>query len=539
MLNLILFLVALSLRHPGVPGGDTFVEVNSKVDSVVVYPDRVLVSRVAYVNLQDETKLVFSNLPGGLDDQSVRVKAQGVTIGEIQILRGYAKEPHPRVKELEAKIKALEIEDRTLTDETAVMQSKEKLLSSISVGSADVISKEIYTGKVAPAAWQQGVRFVVDELMKTRIRIAEIERAKVTLSEKLDALRRELGDVKAIEENRKAIIFHAQPKTAQSYKLELSYLISGASWRTYYDLRANPSAGQVSISYYSKTSQRTGEDWDEAKIVLSTAKPVFGGAAPTPDPWYITIRQPEYAERKDAEGLMRAAEAAKPLSTPAVLAPAAPPSAPPVEAGISIWYPLPGRYTIKSGDQERKILITNREFDASFDYFIMPRVTQFAYSIGNAKNTSDYLFLAGYGGTYVGDDFTGNTYVSDIAPEESLRLSFGVDERIRIKRETKKMKVNKGGMFGGKTKYEFTYENIIENFHSKEVSCRIVDQVPLPNHPDIKVVDVKLTPKPDEEDKDRGIYSWLTKLGAKAKYTVTVSFTVEAPSDARIDGLAY
>lgn len=516
----------------------TGIQVNSKVDSVIVYTDRVCVTRIAEASVDKDTNIIFTDLPGAIDDQSVRVKAKDLTIGELQIRTGYALQPIPRVKELQDKIKALEIDDRNLNDELTVLSDKEKFLLSLAASSSNIILKEINTAKVAPDAWQQGVKFMVDELVKTKKRRVEIEIQRQKLREDIDALKQELNEVRSVVENRKAIFFDVQAKKPGKYVIELIYILYGASWWTYYDLRANPNDKKVEISYFGKVSQNTGEDWDDTKIVLSTGQPAVGGAAPEPQPWYISLYRPPEDEARDAYRAKKEMPAAsKSVAAEGTVAPQVPEMAPPVETGLAIWYPLPGKYTIKSGDQERKILIYKTTLDGEFEYFIMPRVIQQAYSMAKVKNTTEYLYIAGEAGTYVGDDFTGKVYFPTIAPDEKVDISFGVDDRVKVKRESKKMKVTKGGLLGSKTKYEFIYENSIENFHTSEIKCKIVDQVPIAGDPEIKVSDVKFNPRPTEEDKDRSIYTWQIPISGKTKYVITASFTVEGPADGNIQGL--
>lgn len=512
-------------------------DVNSHIDSVIVYNDRVLVARVASVYLDNSTTLVFPDLPGGIDDASVKIKSQGLRIGEVQVVKGYTKESAPVVKGLEDKIKALGIEDRNLSDELLVLKDKEKYLESIAVGAPDVISKEVYTGKIAPDAWRQGLAFMAEELLKTKKRTAEIERLRADLKEKSDALNAELADRKSYFENKKEVILEVKPQAAQNYDLELTYVLGGASWRTYYEVRSNPSSGKIDLTYYGKINQRTGEDWENVRVVLSTAQPAYGGSAPEPSPWYISIYTPQAYDESGA-GRMKEAEA---IAAP-VAAPPAEKSfeqAPPVETGIAIWYPLPGRYTIKSGDAEKKVPIVERIFDAEFRYFTVPRMEQLAYLTGSMSNSTDYLYLAGDGSTYVGDDFTGKIYFPNIAPDESLTASFGIDDRVKVKRELKKSKISKGGLFKNITRYELVYENTVKNFHDKDIACLLVDQVPIPQNAEIKVSVAKLDPKPDLEDKDLGIYSWKATIKPGAEYKVIVSFIVDTPENVTVENLLY
>lgn len=503
--------------------------VNSRVDSVVLYSDRVMVTRIADINLDKSTDLTFADLPGALDDASVRISAQGLKVGEVMVKRGYVDKPHPMVKDLEDSVKVLEIKDRALSDELHVMREKEKFLQSIAVGGPELISKEILSGKVAPESWRQGLRFMVDELITTKKRVAEIERLRVELHKEISTVTREVNDVKSKVGNRKSIVFDCHPDVPGNYRIKVSYILRDANWRTYYEVRANPSIKKVDFTYFSKIFQRTNEDWENTKLVLSTAKPGLAGVQPMPLPWYIMSR----AKRSQALQLSAAAMAEEAIAVKGVTAVAVPP----VEAGVSVWYPLPGRYTIKSGEPEKKIQLFETAFEADFKYYTIPRITLHAHLTGEMLNKSDYLFLSGEASTYVGDDFTGKVVMPTIAPDESTTVSFGVDERVGVERDLKKSKVSHGGLFSSKTKHEFLYENRVKNFHNKDIECTIVDQVPVPQDPDIKVSSVELEPKPTEEDKDRGIYYWRVPIAAGDEYKVTVGFTVEMPADTEIEGL--
>ncbi|MHA1278057.1 MAG: mucoidy inhibitor MuiA family protein [Candidatus Helarchaeota archaeon] len=510
------------------------VEAKSKIDSVTIYSDRVMVTRIAELKLKESVEVAFLDLPGALEEQSVRIKAKDLKIGEVMVKPGYIRVPHPRVKELETRIKKLEVEDRALSDETVVQQEKEKFLNSISVNQRDILSKEIMSAKISPDSWREGLRFISEELIQTKKRIFEIEQARKELKKKLDALRAELNDVRSYIQNRKSIIFDVHPDKEKKYTIELRYILYGASWETYYELRAKPSQSTIELSYFSKISQRTGEDWNDVELNLSTAKPAYGGAAPEPYPWYIDFYQPVPQRVAKTEALREAAAEPEVYDEELVGAP----ETVAVESGVSIIYRLPGRHTLKSGEPERKLKIIDASFDAEFQYLIIPRQSELAYLTGKFKNNTDYLFLAGSGGTYVGDDFTGNICLPLIAPSQEETLSFGIDERVEVKRELKKSKVSKGGLVKKNTKYEFLYENKIKNFHKKEIKCKIIDFVPVPQNPEIKVEEIKFEPRPTKDkEKELGIYHWETSISPDKEYTIKVSFVVEAPLRGEVEGL--
>jgi uncharacterized protein (TIGR02231 family) len=512
--------------------------VKSKIDSVIVYNDRVMVTRVCKVRLEASCDLVFEDLPGALDDQSVRVRVKDLKFGEVQVRAGYTRELSPRVKKIEDQIKKLGIRDRVLVDESAVLVEKQKFLASITVSSPKTISNELFEGKVSADAWRQGLSFVAEESLRARQRIAEIEREIKDLREEIEALKAEMEDINSFAENLKTLVFDVHPEKIQEYQLEISYIIYGATWHPYYDLRANPSLGKVEIGYYGKIQQSTGEDWEDVGVTLSTAQPGQGGAAPEPYPWYISLYVPQMeAKAKRAMPVMASQAPAECESAAGAVMRDEFVPAPPVEAGISVMYPLPGRFTVKSGEAEKKVKIYERIMVADFEYFSLPRISQVAYLTGEVKNETEYLFLSGEASTYVGDDFTGRLTMPSVAPDEKVVISFGVDERVKVERKTVKSKVSKGGLVKKVTRREYIYENLLTNYHDKEIKCQVVDQLPVPQSPDIKIQDVVLQPKPVEEEKDMAIFRWKTQVKPKQEFKITVSFAVEIPLDAQVQGL--
>ena len=234
--------------------------VSSQVDSVVVYPHQVLVVRDASVTVSGPGELVFSDLPGALDDNSVRINAPGIHVGEVQVRRGYLAEPTPEVKRLLARAQDLEDQFKGLEDEDTVLKAKEEFLNSVKLGAPEIISKELQQGKVAAESWRGALAFVGDELMKVKTRQVRLSREKEDMQKQVEAARQEYNDAKAAVENRKEVSFNFSAD-AGTYDLRLSYVIANAAaWAPYYELRANPGESKVDVSYFAKLTQRTGED---------------------------------------------------------------------------------------------------------------------------------------------------------------------------------------------------------------------------------------------------------------------------------------
>lgn len=65
----------------------------------------------------------------------------------------------------------------------------------------------------------------------------------------------------------------------------------------------------------------------------------------------------------------------------------------------------------------------------------LPRAQEKAFLTAQLANTSDFILLSGEASTYVGDEYTGTTTIATLAPQESLEIGFGIDDRQKMNLE--------------------------------------------------------------------------------------------------------
>lgn len=513
------------------------ISVSSTPDSVVVYPSGAYIHRLATVNLSGDTVISFQDLPGGLDEASVRIESpSGVKISEVRVVQGYLREPSPRIKAIEDSIKLYAEKIKAIGDEKEVLSAKEKYLASIEVGGPKIASQELVTGKVDAKSWQAGLDFLGSEMAKVKARKREIDRLLPALQDTLSAYQQKLYAETEFIKTRKSIEVSARATKAGSYRFGISYIVPyGAGWAPSYELRALTENEKVEIVFNALIWQKTGEDWKNVKTVLSTTRPRVRQAPPL-DPWFVDIYEPYYGYYAGGYGEKTAAPSkAIEISGDYMREEEAPP--PPVETGISLLYPIRERLTVKTGEEPRKILVTSDEFPASFEFYAYPRLDLTAYLTGAFENSSDFHYLPGECLLYVGDEYTGRSYLPDFAPGQSDTFAFGADERIKITREPLKELKSKAGLFGNKKKIELGYKLTVENYLKKGITLVLYEAVPLPKTKDITVSGVKIEPKPDNEDKDKKLYSWTLKMKALDKWEAKIIFSVEWPKDKQVQGL--
>ncbi|MCS7257807.1 MAG: mucoidy inhibitor MuiA family protein [candidate division WOR-3 bacterium] len=505
------------------------ITVNTKVDSVILYPDRAWIFRTGQVSFDGSITIKISGLSGMLDDNSVRIKSDKLKIGEVQIKRSYLELPSGRVKELKDSIKLYEEKEKALTNEEKVLETKEEFLKSIKLGAPEIISRELQSAKISPLSWTEALNFIAAELTKVKKRTLEVQNLKEEYKKKLDAWRKELADIQAILENQKEIYIELFTKTYDNYSIELSYLVPYASnWQAYYELQALPEANEIGVNYYAKIAQRTGEDWEATKIILTTLQAPPIGTLPEIYPWWLTLAEKE--PQLQAAPLRAVEEVQTGLEAKA--------EAPKIqETGISLRYPLTGKISVKSGEPAKKFLIANFKIPATFEYFAFPKASELVFLSGKAQNSSEYILLPGEASTYVGSEFSGKTFLSRIAPQESLAINFGTDLRVKVKRELVRTLISEVGLFAKRIRHEFSYRTTLENYYQGTITVKLVEQIPLSQHKDLEIKVTKVEPSGYEENKELGTYTWYKNLAQKEKFIVNLDYYLEYPKGKIIQGL--
>ncbi|MEO0072620.1 MAG: mucoidy inhibitor MuiA family protein [candidate division WOR-3 bacterium] len=498
------------------------ITVNTKVDSVILYPDRAWVFRSGQISFEGVASIRIPDLSGILDDNSVRLTAERLKIGEILIKRSYLETPTGRVKELKDSIKLYEEKEKALTNEEKILEAQEQFLNSIKLAAPEIISKELQGAKIAPQAWSEALNFLATEFSKIKKRSLEILSLKAEYKKKLDSWRKELEEIQAVIENRKDLYAELESKTYDSYSIGLSYIIPyGSNWQVYYELRAQPASSEIEVAYYAKISQRTGEDWEETRVILTTLQAPPISFLPEIYPWRITLAEKETPVLVKQQ---RAMITEAPMSLEAKAEPVGP-----VETGISLRYALAGKITVKSGEPAKKFLVTSFKVPAEFEYFAYPKAVELVFLSGKAQNTSEYILLPGEVSTYVGTEYTGKTFLPTINPQESLYLSFGTDSRVKVKREQVRRFTSEVGLFAKRIREEFSYRTLLENYYPKEINIKLTEQVPISEHKDLEVKVIKVEPSGYEENKELGTYTWTKKVAPQARFEVNLEYYLEYP----------
>ena len=529
-------------------------KLQTSITAVAVYPDRARVTRSGAATLEPGShRLEIAELPLNLDPASVRASARGTARAQllgVDVRRDfYTETPAERVRELEEQVESLEDERRGLDARVALLKQEHATLGKLA-GQTEIYARGLAYGKVdaeTQMALFDSVRSRAEEadaaLLELAVNRREMERRLQKLQKELEQLRG------ARRRERYAGVVEVNVSQAGDLTVELTCVVSGAGWQPLYDVRLSEEGEQpvMTVGYLAQVAQRTGEDWDDVSLTLSTARPALAETIPELVPWYVGPVRAQ--QRKAAPRMMKAAAPVAAMDTLAFAgAGIEPPSAAPTveeaeaalatveSSGAAVTYRVEGAVTVPADGASHKVTVASLELSPALDYVSAPKLVAEVYRRAQVTNDSAYTLLAGPANLFSGDEFIGATELELVAPQGEFELYLGTDDRVKVERELKRREVDKK-LIGDRRRLSYGYEITLENVLPVEAQITLQDQIPVPRHQDIKVKLESAEPKPQEQS-ELNLLEWELTLAAGAKQIVRFDFTVEHPQGMDLLGLA-
>jgi len=327
--------------------------------------------------------------------------------------------------------------------------------------------------------------------------------------------------------------------------IELSYMVSGPSWRPVYSIRASHESGNLNLEYDAQVQQGTGEDWVDVELKLSTARVNVSGTLPVLDSWRLhsyrpvpSTRMAKKRSRSGEDGLY--GEMAKEADDeyPAAEMSALPdeftvPQAEIDTAGASVVFVAAGGGSINGDNSDTRVGLMRRELKADFHYASVPKLSEFAYLTADVKNTTEFPFLPGKANVFFDGSFVSSTELPLIMPDQNLEISLGVDEGVNIEyRYLKRFKKNEG-LMNKRVGEQFEYQIRVSNNRLKEIEIKIYDHFPISEEKEILIKRIAPVIKENQQEisiDDEAKIQWQLKLDPGEKRELPYSFLVEYPA---------
>ncbi len=559
-MRLFIFLTVLLL--PVMAHADD-VKVTGTLKAATVYNDRAALTMEANAQIPAGKHVVmFEGLPTGIFTDSLRVKGQSqadTVLGALSHkIVNNVELTSAREAELNTQKEVLEEQRKVIQTEIKALETKKSFLTSLQAKAIEVTNDEIAKFELNSANWLEAANTLqtgMNEILKSEL--AKNNQIK-DINDKIAKIQRDLNQVRTGSKQTLTVSLPVEMSRAANVTLSLEYQIGGAYWIPVYDARLNTENGELELVQYGSVSQRTGEDWSDIALTLSTARPNRGATAPTLSPMWVNLWSAQKKARRlggmAANESMVAMDMAMPASAPmesraeleeggAMFAAkeAVQRTATINTGGFTAEFEIPGLISVPADGTQTKVLITPFETDSKLEVHIKPQRDTKAYLVANTTIKGEAPLLPGQVSLFRDGSYVGQTHVPLLKPGKDYDLSFGIDDQIEVAHKILKDERSEEGMFVGKTD-ALTRHTVteIQNLRNRDVNIVVGQTVPAPQNEKITLtMDKAATTSGYTEDKEniKGLLEWAFTLKSQEKKDVKLGWTLAWPQGENISGI--
>lgn len=521
---------------------------SSRITSVTVYADRALVVRTVKVSVEPgEHAILVPGLPPSLAEDSVMasIRSGPAKLMGLEVRKKFGSEARDAwIRQLEREIEQLEDKIKEIGARIEADKKAMDFADRLQLLKAEQPAKEFGTRPFSPSDWDAAVKYLAGLRISRMTAIIAAERDRGAVSRLLDAKRRDYAQQTA-DRGTDSLVVALLVVAREGGELtgELKYLVNGARWSPLYDARGDAGNKLVDLTYAAEVIQGTGESWDDVDLLLSTARPSLGAQVPGLQAVYLNTRNlgipqaERVGVRLSREGLPTASAATamstadRPLPSGVPASPSAGWETTAVEtapAGVSAVYHIPRRQTVVSGAVPRRVTVAIEKLPAGLVYTAVPKLQPYVYLEAVCRNMTAGHFLGGPVNIFLGGDFLGASRLETVAPGQEFRLSMGVDERMKIKRE-KILEKSRESFSGRKIVLTQGFRITLENYTGSLQTVTVVDQVPVSQDASIEVKNLRADPEVTEMLGERGELRWKVDIATAGKKIIEFSYVVVFP----------
>lgn len=500
---------------------------SSKVVKVSVFHNQAQVSREGKAILDlGIHEVIFNQISPSLIQSSIEVVApDGIEILSVSNKNNYLEkgdEP-PEILLLEDSLQNInDAINGIKLDQESITWQKDLLRANKSLGGAN--------NGVKADELEDVLDIFQRKLHQYKEQSIDLEKRAKVLNSQKRLLEKQLSDYRAGVKslNSQIAVLVKVIKANPDALFKIQYLVSGVSWKPYYDIRVKDVNSPLQFVLKANIKQTTGEEWSDVKLSLTTNNPNKTGVKPEMKPIYIKFNEPvvrrskSYSDFGDGNGEGMVAE---PMYA--------------TEEGSSTYrnvsaqqnllnlsFDVKGSVSVPSDGKVHQVELSQFSLAAIYGYACVPKLNPDVFVTAKSESSDLLNQLNGEANIYLNGTFSGKTYLNRES-SDSLTLTLGKDRRIITKRERVKDMSSKT-FFGSNKKESQTIEITISNSSSERITLNIEDQIPVSKNEEIGV---KLTQDGDAQyTSESGQLKWVKTLDPKQVIKLRFSFEITYPA---------
>jgi uncharacterized protein (TIGR02231 family) len=517
-------------------------EAVSTVDAVTVYPDGASVTRLITLDLPEgETALTAKDFPLGLDVSSLRVEGEAaakLVIGAVDAKPPRAAPP-VNLPEIDKQIETLKDTRADLDDAIAAATARRKFAERFAESAPAGLGNK---GEARPLSeWRAAFTAISEEVATADNAIREAVRKQRDIDRDIARLE---ADRASKPPAKLALKIDLATAAATRATLRVTYAVRHAHWEPLYDARLDTSAPDHKVALElvrrAEIVQSTGEDWSNVALSVSTMRTARGGSAPElktliaqypPPPMQMpapaaTLEKPRALARSAASDIAdkRMKQAEEQEAT--------------VEASaFQTAFRIPGRVSVNAADGAKSLRISTATIAPDLVVRAAPVLDPAAYLEASFVQNEDAPLLPGKVSIYRDGAFVGVSHMAAAAKDETVRLGFGADDRVKVERTVLRRNEGTAGLIVTTAKTdERAFKTTIRNGHDFPIKLAIQDQLPVSENEDIQVELLPAsTPPTTTNVRDRrGVLEWAFEVKRGEARDIAFAYRLRWPKDKAI-----
>ncbi|MEZ5813957.1 MAG: mucoidy inhibitor MuiA family protein [Alphaproteobacteria bacterium] len=539
--------------------------------AATVYTDRARLTDVSELEVPaGKHVIIFENLPAALAPDSLRVEGKGTadaTLGALshKIINN-AELISGREKTLNDQIETLQNQRRVIEAEKTALGAKRTFLNSLQAQAAAKTKEEIAEFNLETGQWLAAAQTIETGTAESLKADIEKDLQIQSLDKQITKLRQDLSQLHTGRKSSYEVRLPVEIVRAGTLKIDLSYQLSGATWRPVYDARLDTKTGALQITQYGAVTQNTGEDWTNIALTLSTARPHRGASPPPLSPMWVNIHS---APKLQELGFESRDSAAQNTSLPVPITPPLGSVSMPEDMdgeedplqrwrrlqeerevqqntatinneGFTAEYVIPGPSSVPADGTESKLLIGNFETENEIQTHVKPQISDNAFLVAKTTLKGETPILPGTISLFRDGAYVGQSALPLLRPGKDYNLFFGIDDRIEVARETLKAENSESGIILRDNVKEQRYITTLRNLHKEPVKLVLSESTPVPQNEKIsvKILEKHTTPGYVQDiHNKKGVLQWTQTIPPGDKTEIKLGWTVSWPKDQPITGL--
>jgi uncharacterized protein (TIGR02231 family) len=395
---------------------------------VLVMEDRAQIERRGEIDLPGgRTQLLVTGLPLVAVDRSLKVEVQGATLVDARFVRRWREKPAAAdAGPLEARVRALGEELVMRQEEAGRLGIRAEMLEQTRLDLLRGVAEGAGAGRDDRQAWQESLDAVANREAETAEALRRARRDE-------ERTRRRLEEAEAARDT----ATQPEPELACNLLLTIEgagravvrarYLCPCAVWRPAY--RATLERDDVLVEREAVVWQDTGEAWTDVALAFSTARPTLGTSPPALTADRLGLRAKSDTEKRVVAVALREE----------VIATAGEGGAPELpgldDGGEARVLEASATATVPSDGQPHRVPLGRFTAKAELENVCAAEQGSLVSLVARFPNASGEVLLAGPVQLLRGSGLVGRSLLGFVAPGETVKLSFGSDDGLRVQRE--------------------------------------------------------------------------------------------------------